>query len=130
MPSSLSALASRLEAISARYGAAYGIDRGGDWFLLKVQEEMGELTQAYLAKTGRSRRDSGAAVRTLEDEAADVLCQFLLFARAEGIDLDAAIARKWLGWERVYGLVGAEEDDKQSAPTGQDAGRGRQVAQP
>ncbi|MGZ3306488.1 MAG: phosphoribosyl-ATP pyrophosphohydrolase, partial [Asticcacaulis sp.] len=47
----LEPLIDRLVAISDRYGRAYGVDRGGDWHVLKLQEEMGELTQAYLAAT-------------------------------------------------------------------------------
>lgn len=91
----------RLKAISDRYGRAYDIDRGGDWHLLKIQEEMGELTQAYLAMTGRSRRDADKARQEVAMEMADVLCMLMLMARAEGIDLNAAITEKWLKWEDV-----------------------------
>ncbi|UDF04175.1 phosphoribosyl-ATP pyrophosphohydrolase [Asticcacaulis sp. AND118] len=91
----------RLQAISDRYERVYGIDRRGDWHLLKMQEEMGELTQAYLAMTGRSRRDAGAAKHEVAMEMADLICMTLLMARAEGIDLNAAIAEKWLKWEAV-----------------------------
>jgi len=91
----------RLKAISDRYGRAYDIDRGGDWHLLKVQEEMGELTQAYLAMTGRSRRDAESARHDVAMEMADVICMVMLMARAEGIDLNAAIAEKWLKWEEA-----------------------------
>lgn len=101
---SLNALANRLEAISAAYAASYSIDRNGDWFLLKVQEEMGEMTQAWLARTDRSRRDANDGTAQLPAEVADVLCQLLLFARAAGVDLDAAVRNKWLRWEAVYGL--------------------------
>ena len=97
----LDAFTDRLKAISDRYGRAYGIDRGGDWHLLKVQEEMGELTQAYLAKTARSRRDPVRARAEMAHEMADVLCMLLLMARDEGIDLNTAIAEKWLKWEPV-----------------------------
>lgn len=102
--SSLNALANRLEAISAAYAATYAIDRSGDWFLLKVHEEMGEMTQAWLTRTGRSRRDKAEGAAQLSPEIADVLCQLLLFARAAGIDLDAAVREKWFRWEPVYGL--------------------------
>lgn len=91
----------RLKAISDRYERVYAIDRGGDWHLLKVQEEMGELTQAYLAMTGRSRRDADSARHDVAMEMADVICMVMLMARAEGIDLNAAIAEKWLKWEKV-----------------------------
>ncbi len=102
---SLNAPADRLEAISAAYATTYSIDRSGDWFLLKIQEEMGEMTQAWLARTGRSRRNEDDGTMQLPSEVADVLCQLLLFARAAGIDLDAAVRDKWLRWEPVYGLT-------------------------
>lgn len=91
----------RLKRISDRYGKAYGIDRGGDWHILKIQEEMGELTQAYLALTGRSRRDPERARHEVAMEMADVMCMLLLMARDQGIDLNAAITEKWLKWEQV-----------------------------
>ncbi|WP_237153514.1 MazG nucleotide pyrophosphohydrolase domain-containing protein [Oryzibacter oryziterrae] len=100
----LNAMAERLEAISSRYAGAFGIDRSGDWFMLKVQEEMGELVQVHLAQTGRSRRPNEGLDERLADEMADVLCQLLVFARAAGVDLDAAVARKWFKWEAAYGL--------------------------
>ncbi|MGZ3297743.1 MAG: pyrophosphohydrolase domain-containing protein, partial [Asticcacaulis sp.] len=75
--------------------------RGGDWHVLKLQEEMGELTQAYLAATGRSRRDPVTARSEMAHEMADVLCMLLLMARREGIDLNAAVRDKWLKWEPV-----------------------------
>ncbi len=91
----------RLKAISDRYGRVYGIDRGGDWHMLKIQEEMGELTQAWLAMTHRSRRDPVRARHEMAMEMADVLCMLLLMARSEGIDLNAAVTEKWLAWEEV-----------------------------
>ncbi|MEU4603142.1 hypothetical protein AB0F43_09205 [Kribbella sp. NPDC023972] len=51
----LGELAERLEKISARYEERVGFARNADWFLLKLQEEVGELTQAYLQHTGRGR---------------------------------------------------------------------------
>lgn len=97
----LEAFVDRLQAIAERYERVHGIDRGGDWHLLKVQEELGELTQSYLAMTGRSRRTSATARHDVAMEMADVLCMLLLMARAEGIDLNAAITAKWLKWEAV-----------------------------
>lgn len=97
----LEAFIDRLKAISDRYGRVHGIDRGGDWHMLKLQEEMGELTQAWLALTHRSRRDPLRARQEVAHEMADVLCMLLLMARAEGVDLNAAITEKWLKWELV-----------------------------
>lgn len=97
----LDAFSDRLKAISDRYGRVHDIDRSGDWHLLKIQEEMGELTQAYLAHTGRSRRDAAGAKHDMAMEMADVMCMLILMARDEGIDLNAAITEKWLKWEQV-----------------------------
>lgn len=104
----LEAFTDRLQAISDRYERVYGVDRAGDWHMLKVQEEIGELTQAYLAMTGRSRRPEAEARHEVAMEMADVICMTLLMARAEGIDLNAAITEKWLKWEQVM----AEEADE------------------
>jgi len=110
-PLTVSGLTERVEAISALYAHKFGVERDPDWFMLKLTEEVGELTQAYLAATGRTRpREapspaSGSpgvpdAGRTaLADEVADVLAHLLLLARSQGVDVDAAVRRKWLAWE-------------------------------
>jgi NTP pyrophosphatase (non-canonical NTP hydrolase) len=95
-------LSERLEKLSARYGEHFGFERDGDWFLLKLQEEMGELTQAYLQVTGRARTKGKSAEEIREAfqlEFADVFCQLVLFARHFGIDVAREIERKWLGHE-------------------------------
>ncbi|SEK47651.1 hypothetical protein SAMN04487976_102272 [Xaviernesmea oryzae] len=76
----------------------HGLARDDDWFVLKLQVEMGELAQAWSRVSGRALpkgRDSETLARDLADETADVLGHALLLARRHGIDLDAAIARKW-----------------------------------
>jgi NTP pyrophosphatase (non-canonical NTP hydrolase) len=98
-PVDINELSDRAERISARYGEHLGIERDGDWFLLKLQEELGELTQSYLQVTGRARTKglSEAEIREgFELEFADVLCQLLLLARHHEVDVPAAIERKWL----------------------------------
>lgn len=100
----LAALADRLERISVGYAAREGIDRDDDWFLLKLAEEVGELTQIQLARTGRSK-DRGFSPDELDErlaeECADVLGHVLLFARRNGVDLGQALERKWLRWEQT-----------------------------
>lgn len=94
----LKELAKRFEQASRSYGALHGIERDPDWFLLKMQEELGELTQAWLRHTGRSRRKSseeGPASSDLADEAADLLGHVLLLAHRLDLDLASAIRRKW-----------------------------------
>lgn len=92
-------LADQFETASATYAGANGIERDADWFLLKLQEEMGELTQAWNRLTGRGRRKGRTQEeldRDLADETADLLGHILLFAHRNDIDLAAAIERKWL----------------------------------
>jgi NTP pyrophosphatase (non-canonical NTP hydrolase) len=99
----LASLADRLERISIGYADREGIDRNDDWFLLKLMEEVGELTQIQLARTGRSRDrgyDDEQLDERLAEECADVLGHVLLFARRHGVDLSGALERKWFRWER------------------------------
>jgi NTP pyrophosphatase (non-canonical NTP hydrolase) len=94
----LEELSAQFETASARYSAATGIERDPDWFVLKLQEEMGELTQAWNRKTGRGRpkgRSAEDMERDLADETADLLGHVLLFAQHNNLDLAAAIERKW-----------------------------------
>ncbi|MBB3408689.1 NTP pyrophosphatase (non-canonical NTP hydrolase) [Rhizobium sp. BK316] len=94
----LQRLADQFETSSSTYASANGIERDADWFLLKLQEEMGELTQAWNRLTGRGRakgRSPEEMERDLADETADLLGHILLFARRNDIDLAAAIERKW-----------------------------------
>ena len=99
--SELSELSDAVVAVSDRYARAHGIERDEAWYLLKLHEEVGELTQAFLMSTGRAR-DKGLSATELraglEAEMADVLCQVLLLARNQGIDLGAAVREKWLVW--------------------------------
>ncbi|WP_105401980.1 pyrophosphatase [Neorhizobium sp. T7_12] len=95
----LGKLTEQFEAASADYAETHGMVRDSDWFLLKLQEEMGELTQAWNRATGRGRkkgRSDEDLARDLGDETADLLGHVLLFARNNRIDLAAAIERKWL----------------------------------
>lgn len=94
----LAALISQFEDASSSYAEANGLTRDPDWYLLKLHEEVGELTQAANRYTGRGRprgRSPEDLTRDLADETADVLGHILLFARAHGVDLEAAIERKW-----------------------------------
>jgi len=95
----LKSLAEKVEQVSQIYAERHEITRDDDWFLLKLQEEVGELTQAYLRFTGRSKLGPVEADdhrAELEDEVADVVCHALLLAKRCGLGVDAAIERKWL----------------------------------
>ncbi len=92
----LSDLTASVLRISDIYAAEHGIDRDRDWALLKLQEELGELTAEHLRLTGRARGTADATAQA--DEAADVLGMLLIYCDRAGIDLEAAMRRKWLSW--------------------------------
>ena len=96
----LRSLTEAIEAVSARYAQRFGIRRDLDWCLLKLAEELGELTQAHLKRSGQARTSSDASelTRRFEDEMADVLGQLLVLAKLSGTDLRAAVERKWMRW--------------------------------
>jgi len=94
----LAELAPLVAEVSDTYASRNAIARDDDWYLLKLQEELGELAAEYLRTTGRGRMKGADAVAVrvaLEGEAADVLATLLLFTRHNGIDLDAGLERKW-----------------------------------
>ncbi|NSY18642.1 hypothetical protein G6K99_15000 [Neorhizobium sp. AL 9.2.2] len=51
---------------------------------------------------------SGGTREALENEAADLFGQFVLYLRANEIDIEAAIERKWLRHLDNYAALGAE----------------------
>ena len=86
-------------AVSHRYAREFGIERDEDRYLLKLHEEVGELTQALMMASGRARKKGLEPARLREAvraELADVLCQTLLLARCHGVDIQDAVADKWL----------------------------------
>jgi NTP pyrophosphatase (non-canonical NTP hydrolase) len=95
-PLTLSEVADSAERISDIYADKFGVRRDDDWYLIKLQEELGELAQAHLRLSSRGRGE--ACEHDRADEVADVLCQLLLYCRRFGIDVDAAVRRKWLAW--------------------------------
>ena len=72
---------------------------------MKLQEEAGELTQAFLMRAGQAR-DKGRSAAKLDQafraELADVLAQVLIMARRFDVDMHGELERKWLsrdpGW--------------------------------
>ncbi len=95
----LSQLMQQFELASEKYARANDIERDADWFILKLQEEVGEVTQAWnrLSGRGRSKGKTRDEMRQdLSDETADLLGHVLLLANASGLDLEASIKRKWL----------------------------------
>lgn len=97
----LAELTDKLVAVSRGYARRHRVNQDDNWFVLKLQEEMGELTQAYLMRAGQSR-DKGLSADEVEAhfraEVADVIGQALIVARHFGVDPVAELARKWLVW--------------------------------
>jgi NTP pyrophosphatase (non-canonical NTP hydrolase) len=95
----LKQLTEEVETVSQMYAERNGFDRDATWLLLKLQEEVGELTQAFLMRAGQAR-DKGLTPEELDAnfraEFADVLCQLLLLARHHEVDMAAEVERKWL----------------------------------
>lgn len=92
-------LSEQVEVRSESYGRHFGIDRTPEWLMLKLNEEVGELTRAFLIHSGQSR-DHGFNADDVDDilgeEMADVFAHVLLLARRYDIDLEAEIKKKWL----------------------------------
>ncbi|NTJ42784.1 pyrophosphatase [Agrobacterium larrymoorei] len=95
----LSDLMQQFEQASHKYADANKIERDRDWYLLKLQEEVGEVTQAWnrLSGRGRAKGKTPEEMRQdLLDEAADLLGHVLLLAYHNDLDLKGSIKRKWL----------------------------------
>lgn len=99
----LNDISRRIENLSAQYAEVYGIHRSAEWALLKLTEELGELTQAHLTATGQSK-DRGLAPDEQQNlvaaELGDVLGMCLVYAEQCGIDPEKAIAEKWFPHEK------------------------------
>jgi len=94
-------ISDRIEDVSALYAERHGIRRDDDWYVLKLNEEVGELTQAFLADAGRARdrgRTPDQLAADLRDEIADVFAQVLLCARRFDVDIEQAVEAKWMPW--------------------------------
>lgn len=88
----------QFEKASHTYAQENAIERDPDWFLLKLQEEMGEVTQAWNRLSGRGRskgKTQEEMRRDLSDEVADLFGHVLLLAHRNGLDLEGSIKRKW-----------------------------------
>lgn len=99
MNSTFSELSERIGEVGELYARAHNITRTPEWYLLKLTEELGELTAEHLLLNGQARPNkdgSGGTREALENEAADLFGQFVLYLRANEIDIEAAIERKWL----------------------------------
>lgn len=92
-------LTAQVERVSQVYASRFGIDRDANWYVFKLQEEIGELTQAHLMLSGQARAKGRSAEEIhamFRAEVADVLCQVLILARHHKIDVVDEIRSKWL----------------------------------
>ena len=80
-------------AVSDIYVERFDITRDDSWYLGKLTEELGEVASAMLKARGKGRGES--APEALEQELADLFGFLLIFAAREGVDLDAALRKKW-----------------------------------
>ena len=97
----LAQLTDKIELVSSKYATKYDVARDRDWFVFKLQEEFGELTQKYLMMSGRGRKKglTDEKIRlSSEDEVADVLGQLLLLAKHFDVDIEKALERKWFAY--------------------------------
>jgi NTP pyrophosphatase (non-canonical NTP hydrolase) len=93
-------LQARVREHTRAYSAKYGVVIDEDFALLKLCEEVGELAQAVLIARRRARPekclppdDAKAAVAY---ELADIVGMAIIAAGLLGIDLERAMALKWL----------------------------------
>lgn len=94
----LNEISDKVAKICDIYLEKYNIQKSDDWFLLKIQEELGELTSVYLKLTqrGRTRNEEKAELeKNFQDEIADVFAFILLFARHKNINVQQALKTKW-----------------------------------
>jgi NTP pyrophosphatase (non-canonical NTP hydrolase) len=97
----LETLTENVALVSDKYASSHAIDRKPDWYVLKLQEELGELTQSYLMMTGQARtkgKTEDEIKAEFDKEVADVLCQLLLLAKNNNVDLVKVVREKWLVW--------------------------------
>jgi len=98
MSKGLGELGKLVSRVSDIYAQNHDIRRDNDWYVLKLQEELGELVAEHLRLTGRGRMKGMREEEVkalLADEVADVLAMLLLYAQANDIDLEQALERKW-----------------------------------
>ncbi len=93
-------LQEQLFQIELAYGKKFGIEIDEDYTLLKLYEEMGELSQAILINRKKCRPEKypgpEVAKEKLAEEMADVLGLLVTNAKLLDIDLEEALAKKWL----------------------------------
>jgi NTP pyrophosphatase (non-canonical NTP hydrolase) len=86
-----------------RYGKEYNVKIDEDFALIKLYEEVGELSQAILIHRKKSRPEKHTAEnvskREVAKELADVVGMVMVNAHLLNIDLEEAIEKKWISKE-------------------------------
>jgi hypothetical protein len=78
------------------YAMAHGIKRDDVFYLLKLQEELGELTRRFLElRKQESIGDVGRLREKFAGDCASIVGNALILARHFGIDLEAYIRAKF-----------------------------------
>jgi len=89
---------------AVNYGRNYNVKIDEDFALLKLYEEVGELAQAVLIHRKKSRPEKHVSAKEskkkLEEELADILGMVIVNAHLLDIDLEKAIAKKWIKKEK------------------------------
>lgn len=89
---------------TARYGIdhhekTHGIKLNDELLLIKMQEELGEIAEAFLILReqvpSRKKTEAAKAKENLSKEFADLLGMTLALSQRMGIDLEAAWQEKW-----------------------------------
>ncbi len=94
----LSEVTKKLEVVIQSYSKKFSINCTDDWYIMKLQEELGELTSVYLKLTNRARQQNLTKEdldKNFREEISDVIALTLLFAKQKNIDIEEAIAEKW-----------------------------------
>lgn len=97
-------LQKRVVENAINYGQKYNVQIDEDFALLKLYEEVGELTQAVLIHRKKSRPEKHVpeeiSKKELAKELADVVGMAIVNAHLLGIDLEEAIDKKWINKEK------------------------------
>ena len=85
------------------YGREYNIEIDEDFALIKLYEEIGELSQAILIHRKKSRPEKhlqeDVSKKEIAKELADVVGMAMVNAHLLGINLEDAISKKWINKE-------------------------------
>jgi NTP pyrophosphatase (non-canonical NTP hydrolase) len=99
----LSSLVRDVDRVLDHYCRKYEIERNNEWFLLKIQEELGELVQVYLEINNKSRRrgkTNEELTENFQNEIIDLLCLVMSMASYNKVPIEDNVNEKWLKWIR------------------------------